>query len=209
MKNLTVLSKHLATHCLNTMRDKKTSSRNFREELTKLSYFLAYECAEELDVETRALETPMEAIANATFIKSSIALGSIMRAGNGMLDPFLKIFPEAEVAHIGLFRDEKHQPVEYYWRAPKDLNNKIVLLLDPMLATGGSATKAIEVFKEKGASKIIFVSIIAAPEGVSKIHENFPEIKIFTVSLDRELNSKAYIMPGLGDAGDRIYGTEH
>jgi len=209
VKNLVVLSKLLATHCLNKMRDRNASSRCFREELTKLSYFLAYECAEELETETRSVKTPMETLANASFIKSSIVLGSIMRAGNGMLDPFLQIFPEAGVAHVGIFRNENHQPVEYYWRAPNNLNNKTVLLLDPMLATGGSATKAIEVFKEKGAGKIVFVSIIAAPEGVAKVHEKFPEIKIFTASLDRELNSKAYIVPGLGDAGDRIYGTEH
>jgi len=202
------LSQHPAVrHKLGILRDETTEPKKFREVVRELSWLLGYEAL--ADARTRPLDvrTPLETMAGEE-LADRIGLIPILRAGLGMVDAMLELMPTAEVWHLGLFRDERTlRPVEYYNKLPDKTSIDLCLILDPMLATGGSATAAIEVLKRWGAVRIKLVNLIAAPEGVEAVSTAHPEVEIYTAALDRQLNDKGYIMPGLGDAGDRQFGT--
>lgn len=204
------VSRHPAVrHKLGILRDLETEPKKFREVVRELSWLLGYEAL--ADARTRPLEirTPLEVMA-ADELADRIGLIPILRAGLGMVDAMLELMPTAQVWHLGLFRDERTlRPVEYYNKLPDSATVDLCLILDPMLATGGSATAAIEVLKRWGAVRIKLVNLIAAPEGVDAVLSAHPEVEIYTASLDRGLNDRGYIMPGLGDAGDRQFGTGH
>jgi uracil phosphoribosyltransferase len=170
---------------------------------------MAFEVTKDLDLLPKEVETPLETTQGHA-LKDEIVIVPILRAGLGMVDAFLELFPEARVGHIGLYRDEETlKPVDYYFKFPKNLDKSIVIILDPMLATGGSICAAVSYLKERGANKIKVVSLIAAPEGINKLTNEHPDVQIYIAVLDRQLNSKGFILPGLGDAGDRIFGTEN
>lgn len=207
--NLHVSHHPAVRHKLGILRDEKTEPKKFREVVRELSWLLGYEAL--ADARTRPLEirTPLETMA-ADELADRIGLIPILRAGLGMVDAMLELMPTAQVWHLGLFRDERTlRPVEYYNKLPDSATVDLCLILDPMLATGGSATAAVEVLKRWGAVRIKLVNLIAAPEGVEAVLSAHPEVEIYTASLDRGLNDRGYIMPGLGDAGDRQFGTGH
>ena len=199
----------LIQHKLTIMRDKDTSSKDFRELLDEISMLLGYEITRNLPLEDVEIETPIQ---KATFKKISgkkLAIVPILRAGLGMVDGLLRLVPVARVGHIGLYRDpETHEPVEYYCKMPPDIGERLVIIVDPMLATGGSASDAITMVKNKGANNILLMCLVAAPEGVEKVQKTHPDVDIYCAALDEKLNDHAYIVPGLGDAGDRIFGTK-
>ena len=199
----------LIQHKLTIMRDKDTSSKDFRELLDEISMLLGYEITRNLPLEDVEIETPIQ---KATFKKISgkkLAIVPILRAGLGMVDGLLRLVPVARVGHIGLYRDpETHEPVEYYCKMPPDIGERLVIIVDPMLATGGSAADAITMVKNKGANNILLMCLVAAPEGVAKVQAAHPDVDIYCAALDEKLNDHAYIIPGLGDAGDRIFGTK-
>ncbi len=208
-EHLTVVDHPLVQHKLTLMRDKGTSTAAFRQLLREITLLLAYEVTRELKLTTRHIETPMEEMDAPILAGKKLALVSILRAGNGMLDGVLELVPSARVGFVGLYRDEETlKPVQYYFKAPEGLKDRLVIAVDPMLATGNSSAAAIDLLKEAGATDIRFLCLLAAPEGVARMKEAHPDVKIVTASLDRELNSKGYIMPGLGDAGDRMFGTK-
>ncbi|WP_282153763.1 uracil phosphoribosyltransferase [Ruegeria atlantica] len=208
-EHLTVVDHPLVQHKLTLMRDKGTSTAVFRQLLREITLLLAYEVTRELKLTTRHIETPMEEMDAPILAGKKLALVSILRAGNGMLDGVLELVPSARVGFVGLYRDEKTlKPVQYYFKAPEGLKDRLVIAVDPMLATGNSSAAAIDLLKEAGATDIRFLCLLAAPEGVARMKEAHPDVNIVTASLDRELNSKGYIMPGLGDAGDRMFGTK-
>ncbi len=189
------------------LRDKNTDSETFRAALQRVSNILAVELSKEFRLTETKVETPLESTQGAK-LTHDVILVPVLRAGLGMVNGFLQIIPEAKVGHIGLQRDEETlKPVEYYYKVPKHLETAEVVMLDPMLATGGSATEALKYLKNRGAAKLVFACLVASPEGIEKIKSEHPEVKIFAAALDRELNSKGYILPGLGDAGDRTFGT--
>ena len=202
------VSQHPAIlHKLAVLRDEATEPKKFREVVRELSWLLGYEALADAHVRPRTIRTPMEAM-QAAELADRIGLVPILRAGLGMVDAMLELMPTAEVWHLGLFRDERTlRPVEYYNKLPDSATVDLCLILDPMLATGGSATAAIEVLKRWGAVRIKLVNLIAAPEGVEAVTTAHPDVEIYCASLDRGLNDKGYIMPGLGDAGDRQFGT--
>jgi uracil phosphoribosyltransferase len=202
------VSQHPAIlHKLAVLRDEATEPKKFREVVRELSWLLGYEALADAHVRPRTIRTPMEEM-QAAELADRIGLVPILRAGLGMVDAMLELMPTAEVWHLGLFRDERTlRPVEYYNKLPDSATVDLCLILDPMLATGGSATAAIEVLKRWGAVRIKLVNLIAAPEGVEAVTTAHPDVEIYCASLDRELNDKGYIMPGLGDAGDRQFGT--
>ena len=202
------VSQHPAIlHKLAVLRDEATEPKKFREVVRELSWLLGYEALADAHVRPRTIRTPMEAM-QAAELADRIGLVPILRAGLGMVDAMLELMPTAEVWHLGLFRDERTlRPVEYYNKLPDSATVDLCLILDPMLATGGSATAAIEVLKRWGAVRIKLVNLIAAPEGVEAVATAHPDVEIYCASLDRGLNDKGYIMPGLGDAGDRQFGT--
>jgi uracil phosphoribosyltransferase len=205
--NLHVSQHPAVRHKLGILRDEKTEPKKFREVVRELSWLLGYEAL--ADARTRPIDvpTPLEVMAGEE-LADRIGLIPILRAGLGMVDAFLELMPTSEVWHLGLFRDERTlRPVEYYNKLPNSTTVDLCLILDPMLATGGSATAAIEVLKRWGAVRIKLVNLIAAPEGVEAVSRAHPEVEIYTAALDRQLNDKGYIMPGLGDAGDRQFGT--
>jgi uracil phosphoribosyltransferase len=207
MKNITVIDHPLIKRDLTILRDKRTPSNVFRAVLRRTASIIAYELTRDLHVRETPISTPLEKT-KGFVITDNIILVPILRAGLGLVGGFVEVLPDARVGHIGLYRDEVTlKPVDYYLKFPRKLRNALVLLLDPMLATGGSATSAVSVLKEKGAENIRFVSLVAAPEGVLALHRRHPDVRIYTCSLDRRLNNKGYILPGLGDAGDRIFGT--
>ncbi|MEP2716228.1 uracil phosphoribosyltransferase [Pseudophaeobacter sp.] len=207
--HLTVVDHPLVQHKLTLMRDKGTSTSEFRRLLHEITQLLAYEITRELPVTHKSIETPMETMDSPILAGKKLALVSILRAGNGMLDGVLELVPSARVGFVGLYRDEETlQPVQYYFKAPKELGDRMVIAVDPMLATGNSSAAAIDLLKEAGATNIRFLCLLAAPEGVARMKEAHPDVPIVTASLDRELNDKGYIMPGLGDAGDRMFGTK-
>jgi uracil phosphoribosyltransferase len=207
MKNLTIITHPLVKRDLTILRDKNTPSSTFRSVLRRTAALMAYEVTGELTLNNITVRTPLEKTEGYA-VKESIILVPILRAGLGLVGGFVEVMPNARVGHIGMYRDEETlKPVDYYLKFPKKLNDALVIVLDPMLATGGSAVAAVSVLKNKGAKKIRFVSLVAAPEGVKLLSKNHPDVKIFTCALDRELNNKGYILPGLGDAGDRIFGT--
>ena len=204
------VSRHPAVlHKLSLLRDETTDPKKFREVVRELSWLLGYEALADIAVRPVEIETPLEAMVAAE-LADRIGLVPILRAGLGMVDAMLELMPTAQVWHLGLFRDERTlRPVEYYNKLPDSATVDLCLILDPMLATGGSATAAIEVLKRWGAVRIKLINLIAAPEGVAAVTEAHPDVEIYCASLDRGLNEKGYIMPGLGDAGDRQFGTGH
>ncbi len=207
--HLTVVNHPLVQHKLTLMRDKGTSTAVFRQLLREITLLLAYEVTREMPLTTRHIETPMEEMDAPILAGKKLALVSILRAGNGMLDGVLELIPSARVGFVGLYRDEETlKPVQYYFKAPEGLTDRLVIAVDPMLATGNSSAAAIDLLKKQGAKDIRFLCLLAAPEGVARMKEAHPDVKIVTAALDRELNSKGYIMPGLGDAGDRMFGTK-
>ena len=201
----------LIKHKLTFIRDKNTGSKEFRELVTEVSMLMAYEVTRDMALEEIEIETPLMKMKSEVIAGKKVGLIPILRAGLGMVDGMLRIIPSAKVGHIGLYRDpETLQPVEYYCKLPQDIHDRDLIVLDPMLATGGSAIAAMQFLKNKGAEpkNIKFVCLIAAPEGVQAVKEAHPDIDIYVASLDESLNEDAYIVPGLGDAGDRLFGTK-
>ncbi|MFK5998187.1 MAG: uracil phosphoribosyltransferase [Rhodobacterales bacterium] len=207
--HLTVVDHPLIQHKLTIMRDKNTPSNQFRRLLREISHLLAYEVTRDLPLTSKTIETPMATIKAPKLAGKKLALVSILRAGNGLLDGMLDLIPSARVGFVGLYRDEKTlKPVKYYFKVPSEIDKRLVIAVDPMLATGNSSAAAIDMLKEAGAKNIIFLCLLAAPEGVARMKQAHPDVPIITASLDERLNDKGYIVPGLGDAGDRIYGTQ-
>ena len=208
-EHLTVVDHPLVQHKLSIMRDKGTPKVLFRQLLREIAQLLAYEVTRELPMTTERIETPMQPMDAPTLAGKKLALISILRAGNGLLDGVLDLIPSARVGFIGLYRDEETlQPVQYYFKAPDALDQRLVIAVDPMLATGNSSVAAIDLLKEAGATNILFLCLLAAPEGVARMKEAHPDVCIVTASVDEKLNEIGYIIPGLGDAGDRMFGTK-
>ena len=206
---LVVMDHPLVTHKLSILRDRDTPSHAFRQTLHELSWLLAYPTFDALHLVDHAIETPLEPMTAQAMPSPYPCLVSILRAGNGLIDGFSQVCPEASVGHLGMYRDHDTMvPVSYYTSLPSDMASRQVILGDPMLATGGSAVMAAGKLREMGVKDIVFSCLVAAPEGVAAFHGAHPDIPVITAALDRELNEKSYILPGLGDAGDRIYGTE-
>ena len=203
------LNHPLVSHKLTILRNKETGTKEFRELIGELSMLLCYEAMKDAKLETKQFETPICAITGKKLNEDNYAFIPILRAGTGMLDGLIKVMPNAKIGHIGMYRDEETlRPVKYYYKTPKDLSKREVIVLDPMLATGGSGCDAITMLKEDGARKIKFLCIIAAPEGIKKMQEIHPDVEIYCAAIDEKLNEHGYIVPGLGDAGDRIFGTK-
>lgn len=208
IENLTVIDHPLVQHKLTIMRDKDTSTASFRRLLREISHLLCYEVTRDLALETKSIETPMGPMEAPTIKGKKLVFASILRAGNGLLEGMLDLVPAARVAHIGLYRDhDTLQPVEYYFKAPSDIADRFIIVVDPMLATANSAIAAIERLKGRGANNLRFLCLLAAPEGIKAFTEAHPDVAIYTAAVDSHLNEKGYIVPGLGDAGDRMYGT--
>ncbi|EIE52769.1 uracil phosphoribosyltransferase [Salipiger aestuarii] len=208
-QHLTVVDHPLVQHKLTLMREKDTSTASFRQLLREISLLLAYEVTHELPVTTKRIETPMCEMDAPVIEGKKLVLVSILRAGNGLLDGILELVPAARVGFVGLYRDEETlQPVQYYFKVPKNLEDRCVILVDPMLATGNSSVAAVDLMKEAGARDIRFLCLLAAPEGVARMKDAHPDVPIITASLDERLNDLGYIVPGLGDAGDRMFGTK-
>ena len=208
MKNLVIIDHPLIKRDLSILRDRTTNNHLFRTTLRRISSVMAFEVTRDLTLKQGRVRTPLESTAGYS-LADEIVIVPVLRAGLGLLEGFLDFLPEARVGHVGIYRNEKTlEPVDYYSKFPRVLNKGLVILLDPMLATGGSGTAAISFLKQKGAQRIRFVSLLAAPEGVRKIAATHPDVRIFSTVLDRQLNKHGYILPGLGDAGDRIFGTE-
>ncbi|MBQ2377661.1 MAG: uracil phosphoribosyltransferase [Clostridia bacterium] len=209
MSTLHVVDHPLITHKLSIMRNKKTGSKDFRELLDEIALLMGYEITRDLPLEDVTIETPITKMTAKMVSGKKLAIVPILRAGLGMVDGLLRLVPVAKVGHIGLYRDpDTHMPVEYYCKLPFDIEDRIVILVDPMLATGGSSSDALTMLKNKGCKNIRLMCLVAAPEGVKKVQEDHPDVDIYTASLDDYLNDHAYIVPGLGDAGDRIFGTK-
>ena len=208
-EHVTLVDHPLVQHKLSIMRDKETSTGQFRQLLREISQFLAYEITRELPLENQAIETPMGPMDAPMLRGKKLALISILRAGNGLLDGVLELVPSARVGFVGLYRDEQTlEPVEYYFKVPDALEERLVIAVDPMLATGNSSVAAIDRLKEAGATNIRFMCLLAAPEGIARMRQAHPDVHIVTASVDEKLNDQGYIVPGLGDAGDRMFGTK-
>ena len=206
-KTFTVLDHPMIKRDVTLLRDKSTGPEAFREAVKRISTVLAVEISRDFKLISYEVETPLE-VTEGFRTSQDVVLVPVLRAGLGMVSGFLAILPNTRVGHIGLQRDEDTlMPVEYYYNTPKNIDVATVILIDPMLATGGSASEAIKFLKKRGAKNIIFACLVAAPEGINKIEKDHPDVKIFGAALDRELNDKGYILPGLGDAGDRTFGT--
>ncbi|MBC9245238.1 uracil phosphoribosyltransferase [Paracoccus sp. 11-3] len=208
-QHLTIIDHPLVQHKLTIMRKKDVSTAGFRRLLREISLLLAYEVTRELEVTTTRIETPMQEMEAPTLEGKKLALISILRAGNGLLDGILELIPSARVGFVGLYRDpETLQPVEYYCKVPGELDVRMTIVVDPMLATGNSSVAAIDMLKARGAKNLRFLCLLAAPEGVRRMQEAHPDVPIFTAALDEGLDDHGYIVPGLGDAGDRMFGTK-
>jgi uracil phosphoribosyltransferase len=208
MAHLTVVDHPLVQHKLTLMREKDTSTAGFRRLLREISLLLAYEVTRDLPLTTTSIETPLTDMEAPVLRGKKLALISILRAGNGLLDGVLELVPSARVGFIGLYRDEKTlQPVQYYYKVPADLAARPVIVVDPMLATGNSSAAAVELLKRDGATDIRFLCLLAAPEGVERMRTAHPDVRVICAAVDERLNDKGFIMPGLGDAGDRMFGT--
>jgi len=208
-EHLTVVKHPLVQHKLSLMREKTTSTAVFRQLLREISQLLAYEVTRELPMTTKRIETPLTEMDAPVLAGKKMALVSILRAGNGLLDGVLELIPSARVGFVGLYRDEKTlKPVQYYFKAPDGLADRLVIAVDPMLATGNSSAAAIDLLKGQGAKNIRFLCLLAAPEGVERMKQAHPDVPIITAALDERLNELGYIVPGLGDAGDRMFGTK-
>ncbi|MCF6271958.1 MAG: uracil phosphoribosyltransferase [Rhodobacteraceae bacterium] len=209
MQHFTLVDHPLVQHKLTKMREKTTSTAVFRQLLREISHLLAYEVTRDLPMTTTSIETPMEKMEAPVLKGKKMALISILRAGNGLLDGVLELIPSARVGFVGLYRDEETlQPVQYYFKVPKGMDERVVIAVDPMLATGNSSVAAIDLLKESGATDIRFMCLLAAPEGVARMKEAHPDVPIISAALDRQLSDIGYILPGLGDAGDRMFGTK-
>jgi uracil phosphoribosyltransferase len=208
MANVTVIGHPMIQHKLTIMRDKQTSIAGFRQLLREIAHLMCYEVTRDLELELIDIETPLQPMKAPTIKGKKLVFASILRAGNGLLDGMLDLVPAARVAHIGIYRDhETLQPVEYYFKAPSELDNRLIIVVDPMLATANSSIAAVEQLKKRGANNLRFLCLLAAPEGIAKFSGAHPDVPIFTAAIDSHLNEKGYIVPGLGDAGDRMYGT--
>ena len=208
MKNLTIIRHPLVQRDVTLLRDRRTPSNQFRAILRRTSTMMAYEVSRELPLKKISIRTPLATTSGAV-LSRSVVLVPILRAGLGLVGGFVEVLPDARVGHIGLYRDEQSlKPVDYYFKVPRSVRDAMVFLLDPMLATGGSSSAALTYLKKRGAKTIVFVTLVASPEGVRLIQRDHPDVKIFTCALDKKLNSRGYIVPGLGDAGDRVFGTE-
>ena len=208
--NKVVITDHpLIQHKLTLMRKTSTGSKDFRELLTEITMLMGYEVTKDLQLRDVEIETPIQKTMAKELDGKKLAIVPILRAGIGMVDGFISLIPAAKVGHIGLYRDpETCEPVEYYCKLPQDIGEREVFLVDPMLATGGSATAAIELLRARGAKNIRMINLVAAPEGIAAVHEKYPEVNIYVASVDEKLNDHKYIVPGLGDAGDRLFGTK-
>ena len=207
--NVTEFTHPLIMNKISLIRDKNCGTREFRTVIGEIATLMGYEILRDLETELVEIETPMEKAMVPMIKGKKLAVVPILRAGLGMVDGILSLVPTAKVGHVGMYRDEETlQPKEYYCKLPEDIDQRLVLIVDPMLATGGSADAAIEFVKKQGAKQIKFASIIAAPEGIKMLTEKHPDIQIYCGSIDRQLNENGYILPGLGDAGDRIFGTK-
>ena len=209
MSNVHVVNHPLVQHKLTLMRDKEVSTKGFRQLLNEIGMLLAYEVTRDLPVGLVEVETPLAKFMSPTIAGKKLVFAPILRAGVGFLDGMLNLVPSARVAHIGLYRNpETLEAVEYYFKAPADVADRLVIVMDPMLATANSAVAAIEKLKGRGVSDIRFVCLLAAPEGIKRLTEAHPDVKIWTAAIDEKLNDHGYIVPGLGDAGDRMFGTK-
>lgn len=209
MQGVTVVSHPLVQHKLTQMRKSETSTAGFRRLLREISLLLCYEVTRELQMKTITIETPLTEMESPVLDGKKLVFASVLRAGNGLLDGMLDLVPSARVAHVGLYRDHKTlEAVEYYFKAPESLGERLTIVVDPMLATANSAIMAVEKLKERGAKDLRFVCLLAAPEGIENFTEAHPDVPIVTASIDQHLNENGYIVPGLGDAGDRMYGTK-
>ena len=206
---LTVVDHPLVQHKLTLMRDKSTPTNQFRQLLREISHLIAYEVTRDLPLESKPIQTPMTSMEAPVLAGKKLALVSILRAGNGLLDGVLELIPSARVGFVGLYRDEKTlQPVQYYFKVPDGMEDRVVIAVDPMLATGNSSVAAVDLLKNAGARNIKFLCLLAAPEGVARMKEAHPDVDIVTASIDEKLSEIGYILPGLGDAGDRMFGTK-
>lgn len=209
MADTVVVTHPLVRHKLTLMRKADTSTASFRQLLREISLLLAYEVTRDLPVELVEIETPLQTMKAPKLAGKKLVFASILRAGNGLVDGMLDLVPSARVAHVGLYRDhETLQPVRYFFKAPADLGERLVIVVDPMLATGNSAVDAVTELKEAGAKELRFLCLLAAPEGLARFANAHPDVAVFTAAIDEKLNEKGYIVPGLGDAGDRLYGTK-
>lgn len=209
MENVTIINHPLVSHKVTKLRNKDTNTKQFRELVEEISTLLTYEAFKDIPTVEVEVETPLEVTKQNLIAENSIAIIPILRAGLGMVNGVHTLFPTAKVGHIGMYRDEETcLPQEYYCKLPSGIENKICIVLDPMLATGGSAIAAVELLKKKGAKHIKCMHIIAAPEGIKALHEAHPDVQIYCATQDRQLNENSYILPGLGDAGDRLFGTK-
>lgn len=209
MSKFQVIDHPLIQHKLMIIRDKNTGTKYFREVVNELARLLAYEVSRDMPLEDVVIETPMIQSTEKKLSGKKVAIIPILRAGLGMVDGMLDLIPAAKVGHVGMYRDhETLEPVEYFVKLPSDISERQLLVVDPMLATGGSAIAAIDALKKRGASHIKFVCLVAAPEGVKMLQEAHPDVDIFTAGLDDKLDENGYILPGLGDAGDRLFGTQ-
>lgn len=209
MSTLHIIDHPLIQHKLTIMRDKNTGTKYFRELLNEISLLMGYEITRDLPLEDFEIETPITKMTGKAIGGKKLAIVPVLRAGLGMVDGLVNLVPVAKVGHIGLYRDpDTHEPVEYYCKLPADIEHRIVIITDPMLATGGSASDAISKLKERGCTSIKLMCLVGAPEGVAKVQQDHPDVDIYIAALDECLNDHAYIVPGLGDAGDRIFGTK-
>ena len=207
--NVHILDHPLIRHKVAIIRDKNTTTKQFREVIGEIATLMAFEAFKDVPTQTITVETPLETVEQTVVKENSIAIVPILRAGLGMVDGILTLFPAAKVGHIGMYRNEETlEPQEYYCKLPQGIDEKVVMLVDPMLATGGSACDAIALLKKRGCKHIKFLAIIGAPEGVEKVHSEHPDVEVYVSTRDRQLNENGYILPGLGDAGDRIFGTK-
>lgn len=208
--NIIEVKHPLLEHKLGILRDKRTGTKEFREIAGEIGEYLCYKAMEEAELDDKVIQTPICETTVKRLNEDNYAFVPILRAGLGILDGVIKAIPNAKIGHIGMYRDDENglKPVNYFFKVPKHIEDKEVILLDPMLATGGSAMDAIELLKEKGVKKIKFICMISAPEGLKVVAEKHPDVKIYCAKIDEHLNEDAYIVPGLGDAGDRIFGTK-
>ncbi|MCI5822140.1 MAG: uracil phosphoribosyltransferase [Lachnospiraceae bacterium] len=209
MDNVIIMDHPLIQHKISRLRDKSTGTNEFRTLVSEIAMLMGFEALRDLPTELVEIETPIETTKQPMIAGKKMAIVPILRAGLGMVDGVLQLVPSAKIGHIGLYRDpDTHEPHEYYCKLPEPIDQRTILVVDPMLATGGSGADAITMIKQHGGKNIKFMCIIAAPEGLERLHKEHPDVQIYVGALDRQLNENAYICPGLGDAGDRIFGTK-